>query len=1421
MKNMRIACLAAAACVSVSCLNGVFAVQAASSVLPAEPQTEEQPLTDEILLPQELAQSQQDADNVRKDGTETEGAENAAASAKPADAEAPEAGAAVEAAGEEPAETEKEKTVDMAAEKQNLLPVEASDPESMQQYKDFSYYDPQWVTDEALFGVWDGAKWVPQELENGTKSGGTTRVEGPLLKYDLEKYASTMRPIEEAAKKGDYETCKALLLEHYRQKFALLGKMSGSTSRSTVIGAATLMYNLTGWSEGTDKPVEFLEAAGKEGWYSVDVTAPVKTIAADTVTDKGFLAKLIALRKDGYRAVFSSKEGAHTPYLEVELSDGTKKKFESKFDASMSAGSNMNTQYGTRPTLEVEESVSSVGKANNVDENTSRVYIQFPMKELTPQDEVRSAKIYLYGSTNGPDDYKKQIAVYKMGYKSTLAENSFNWNSLDHYVMSDDLEDAYDNTDTKYLEGKFFDTVYRGPGRCSGNIADSISLYLGTGNEEYDYHAIRTLLALCMDRGMLGNPKDTGIYWPYSSLLCLGNRGQIMQNRLRGLIDSKYMTPDVFACLLKLCWTTAEQLEYGWRINETTSNWGNTESTALFNMSLYFDEFEDCHKPLEDYDYQAGSNGKSGGWRALAAYRLILKGGEIMFPDGAVTEVPMGYSDYALGGFVSAFNTAESANMQDEFPEEIIDYMERIIEYLIYMGAPDGTGYSQGNSEDHKSTAALTRSKWLNNKTDNDLIRWYASGKKLGPAPKETSRIYPIGLKYISRSGWGDEGVGSHFNADGACNVHGHADDLTFDLFAYGDHLLVDNGVMDYSDSDIRAWQISTRAHNTIEINGVGQRTPKWSLSSVKKDPFTGETLYLPDESPVTKDADGNQINYDSLGHKYEPGYFMDTELNNGYDYVRGGTNNYKNRTLAAKNLKWNDYAYERSVFFVRPDFYLITDYLDPLTDKNEVNTYEQRWHTMPGVTVNIDETTGQARTSGQNASVIIAPVAQEEPLDATVESGYYTPATGSVMETQHALYTKKAAGTTTMNTVIYPVAPGKDFTVSTQNLELSVPESAASAFTATITNADTQDTEKVTKYEKHIERDTMKDQTFGSYVTDGYLAVVDETNGRLSMAAMQGGTKLNDAAGRSLILSKNRLEGFSVTWKNGQLELSTGKTVVHGKADVDPENEIDLDQLTVYAPNYINGVTLNGERISYKRAGSYIYFGTEPLRDDGEVPEPGDDNKPAAPSAPNHGSGGSGGGGSQNGSGENNNGSSSEPGQKEPDLYGEIAGHWAEKEIKDLVQRGIVKGDGTGLNLTGQVTRAEFAAMMIRVLGLEETEYQGGMQDVHAGDWCAGVIQTCMDHGILQGSGGMMRPDDPITREEMAKAAVSVSGKAIEGTSSFTDEDSISEWAKPFVDQAVALGLINGFEDGSFRPAESTLREQAMVVSYRLLHLE
>ena len=52
-------------------------------------------------------------------------------------------------------------------------------------------------------------------------------------------------------------------------------------------------------------------------------------------------------------------------------------------------------------------------------------------------------------------------------------------------------------------------------------------------------------------------------------------------------------------------------------------------------------------------------------------------------------------------------------------------------------------------------------------------------------------------------------------------------------------------------------------------------------------------------------------------------------------------------------------------------------------------------------------------------------------------------------------------------------------------------------------------------------------------------------------------------------------------------------------------------------------------------------------------------------------------------------------------------------------------------------------------------------------------------------------------------------------------DGNTISDWAKAGVDKAAALGLIKGYEDGSFAPAKNIRRDESMVVIYRLLNLE
>lgn len=172
-----------------------------------------------------------------------------------------------------------------------------------------------------------------------------------------------------------------------------------------------------------------------------------------------------------------------------------------------------------------------------------------------------------------------------------------------------------------------------------------------------------------------------------------------------------------------------------------------------------------------------------------------------------------------------------------------------------------------------------------------------------------------------------------------------------------------------------------------------------------------------------------------------------------------------------------------------------------------------------------------------------------------------------------------------------------------------------------------------------------------------------------------------------------------------------------------------------------------------------------------------------------------------------------------------ELTGHWAQAEITYLMQQDVVRGDNSGLHLQEEITRAEFMAMLIRSLGMAPRAYQGGFEDVSEAAWYADAIQTAVEEGIAQGDGERMQPNAVITREEMTKMLAAVCAERIDDTENatpqFKDADQISAWAKNAVSGVAALGIINGFEDNSFRPQEHLLREQAMVAVYRLLQLK
>ena len=177
---------------------------------------------------------------------------------------------------------------------------------------------------------------------------------------------------------------------------------------------------------------------------------------------------------------------------------------------------------------------------------------------------------------------------------------------------------------------------------------------------------------------------------------------------------------------------------------------------------------------------------------------------------------------------------------------------------------------------------------------------------------------------------------------------------------------------------------------------------------------------------------------------------------------------------------------------------------------------------------------------------------------------------------------------------------------------------------------------------------------------------------------------------------------------------------------------------------------------------------------------------------------------------------------------FEDIKTHWAKNDIEFLAGKKLVNGvNETQFMPDNKITRAEFCAMLIRVLNVDIKAYGGEFKDVAPGDWFAGYVESASALKIANGYDGFFRPSDYITREEMAKMICNAyqTFSELPDTSSkvtFEDSESISPWAAGSVDTCANLGLLKGNESGMFLPRSNTTRAEAATVISRLYaHLD
>lgn len=180
---------------------------------------------------------------------------------------------------------------------------------------------------------------------------------------------------------------------------------------------------------------------------------------------------------------------------------------------------------------------------------------------------------------------------------------------------------------------------------------------------------------------------------------------------------------------------------------------------------------------------------------------------------------------------------------------------------------------------------------------------------------------------------------------------------------------------------------------------------------------------------------------------------------------------------------------------------------------------------------------------------------------------------------------------------------------------------------------------------------------------------------------------------------------------------------------------------------------------------------------------------------------------------------------------FNDIAGHWARASINHLAQQYIVSGyKDLSFRPDNPITRAEFVTLMVKVLDLESsTNTRSPFSDVKTSHWAYGNILAAYQKGIIAGfEDGSFRPDDPISRAEMAKMlANGLNVKPVNGsdkikvnpyvaTTQFTDIP-IKHWARNEISMLVQLKYIKGYEDKTFRPAAKSTRAEITVLLERI----
>ena len=165
----------------------------------------------------------------------------------------------------------------------------------------------------------------------------------------------------------------------------------------------------------------------------------------------------------------------------------------------------------------------------------------------------------------------------------------------------------------------------------------------------------------------------------------------------------------------------------------------------------------------------------------------------------------------------------------------------------------------------------------------------------------------------------------------------------------------------------------------------------------------------------------------------------------------------------------------------------------------------------------------------------------------------------------------------------------------------------------------------------------------------------------------------------------------------------------------------------------------------------------------------------------------------------------------------------WAKEAIEGLYYAGIINGMEEGVfNPAGNVTREQFCKMVVQLFEVLENETESNFNDVDPNAWYAPYICSAIRAGYVQGqSYDYFGIGESIMRQDMATILYRAIGEQnSRAVLDFTDTDNIAPYAEDAISELVGLGVLSGYEDGSFKPRGTATRAEAAKVIWGIYNI-